>query len=65
VFFGHTVMDGPVATDHAVGLDTGCVYGGGLTAYDVRGDEFVTVPSEEYQRRADRKILDLPAVQVP
>ncbi len=33
VFFGHTPIADPVVRDHAVGLDTGCVYGGALTAY--------------------------------
>jgi len=33
VFFGHTPIDSPVLREHAVGLDTGCVYGGSLTAY--------------------------------
>jgi serine/threonine protein phosphatase 1 len=33
VFFGHTPLDSPVLREHAVGLDTGCVYGGSLTAY--------------------------------
>jgi serine/threonine protein phosphatase 1 len=59
VFFGHTVLDEPVVSEHAVGLDTGCVYGGALTAYDLTRDELVSVPAErEYQPRADRKIID-------
>ena len=59
VFFGHTVLDEPVVSDHAVGLDTGCVYGGALTAYDLKCDELVSVPAErEYQARADRKIIE-------
>jgi serine/threonine protein phosphatase 1 len=33
VFFGHTPLDDPILRDYAVGLDTGCVYGGSLTAY--------------------------------
>jgi serine/threonine protein phosphatase 1 len=64
VFFGHTVLDAPVVTDGAVGLDTGCVYGGELTAYDYRADDLVSVSAERtYQDRAQRKILDLPAIQ--
>lgn len=59
VFFGHTVLDEPVVSDHAVGLDTGCVYGGALTAYDLKCDELVSVPAErEYQARPDRKIIE-------
>jgi serine/threonine protein phosphatase 1 len=58
VFFGHTVLDYPVETDWAIGLDTGCVYGGSLTAYDYHDDSFVSVPAEEtYQERADRKVI--------
>lgn len=58
VFFGHTVLDEPFVSEYAVGLDTGCVYGGALTAYDYREDTFVAVPAErEYQSRADRKIV--------
>ena len=27
VFFGHTVLEQPIIGTHAIGLDTGCVYG--------------------------------------
>ncbi len=58
VFFGHTVHDCPVERESAVGLDTGCVYGGTLTAYDFRRDEFVTVdPATTHQSRSDEKIV--------
>lgn len=58
VFFGHTVHDQPVEREHAVGLDTGCVYGGTLTAYDYRNDEFVTAdPTTTHQERADSKVV--------
>jgi serine/threonine protein phosphatase 1 len=59
VLFGHTVLEAPVVTDHAVGLDTGCVYGGTLTAYDYRDGGFHTVEAfDTYRERPDRKFLD-------
>lgn len=58
VFFGHTVHDQPVDRKHAVGLDTGCVYGGTLTAYDYRNDEFLTVTAKTHQERASSKVVD-------
>jgi len=58
VFFGHTVHDDPVEGEWAVGLDTGCVYGGTLTAYSVRDGSFVSVPAAEtHQSRSDEKIV--------
>jgi Calcineurin-like phosphoesterase. len=59
VFFGHTVLKAPYVSDGAVGLDTGCVYGGELTAYDWREDEFLSVPGTEHQSRPDRKFVDI------
>lgn len=59
VFFGHTVLADPFESDHAVGLDTGCVYGGRLTAYDYRNSEFVSVdPPETYRSRSSDSIVD-------
>ncbi|MFC7068058.1 metallophosphoesterase family protein [Halobaculum lipolyticum] len=61
VFYGHTVLARPVVREYAVGLDTGCVYGGELTAYDWFDDAFVTVsPDDTAEERADRKILEPP-----
>ncbi|MFB6255735.1 MAG: metallophosphoesterase family protein [Haloplanus sp.] len=58
VFFGHTPLSAPVVRQHAVGLDTGCVYGGELTAYDCRGDRFVSVaPDRTVQERPARKFV--------
>ncbi len=57
VFFGHTVLEDPLETDGAVGLDTGCVYGGALTAYDVRREEFVSIDTDEHQSRPAEKFV--------
>jgi serine/threonine protein phosphatase 1 len=57
-FFGHTVLAKPVVAERAIGLDTGCVYGGDLTAYDLRNDEFVVVPLErDGKSRKESKIV--------
>jgi serine/threonine protein phosphatase 1 len=61
VFFGHTVLDAPVDREWAVGLDTGCVHGRELTAYDYRAGEFVSVPAREtYQYRAPASVVEPP-----
>ncbi|MFP8952203.1 metallophosphoesterase family protein [Natrialbaceae archaeon A-arb3/5] len=57
VFFGHTVLENPFDCEWAVGLDTGCVYGGCLTAYDVRRDRFVSVSTSEHVARSTSKIV--------
>ncbi|MFT4948963.1 MAG: serine/threonine protein phosphatase 1 [Natronomonas sp.] len=58
VFFGHTVLSEPFASPYAVGLDTGCVYGGQLTAYDYRRDRFISVePPATYQDRDESSIV--------
>jgi serine/threonine protein phosphatase 1 len=46
IFVGHTVLADPYVGEWAVALDTGCVYGGELTAYDYRRDELTSVPAE-------------------
>ncbi len=57
VFFGHTVLEEPIDSEWAVGLDTGCVYGGSLTAYDLRRGRLKSVPAlRSGQSRSDSKI---------
>lgn len=53
VFFGHTVLAEPFETAWAVGLDTGAVYGGSLTAYAWREQRFYSVnPPKTYRQRS-------------
>lgn len=59
VFFGHTVLAEPFESEYAVGLDTGCVYGGRLTAYEYRTAETITVdPPETYRSRSSDSIVE-------
>lgn len=45
VLFGHWPAAEPRRACHAIGLDTGCVYGNHLTAYIIESDAFVSVPA--------------------
>lgn len=47
VIFGHHATAGLQLHPHALGLDSGCVYGHGLTAVILPEDRIVTVPSRE------------------
>lgn len=56
VYFGHTVLEAPYVGEHAVGLDTGCVYGGRLTAMHHGTGQVTSVDGrfEEWDRPADQ-----------
>jgi serine/threonine protein phosphatase 1 len=59
VFFGHTVLSEPFETDWAVGLDTGCVHGGQLTAYRCSTGDFMSAePSVTHVDRSPDSIVD-------
>jgi hypothetical protein len=45
VIFGHSVLDRPLVTPFAVGIDTGAVFGRGLTALILPEWKLVSVPS--------------------
>ncbi len=47
VVFGHFARQGLVVRDRARGLDTGCVYGGFLTAWIAEEDRLVSVPASQ------------------
>jgi hypothetical protein len=58
VCFGHTALSEPLATDRAVGLDTGCVHGRQLTAYDYRELRFVAFSrTTTYEERSSGSIV--------
>lgn len=47
VIFGHTVLDRPLVSKWAVGIDTGCVHGGSLTAVVLPEWRIVSVPARK------------------
>ena len=55
VIFGHTVLDAPLVSEHAVGIDTGACFGGPLTAVVLPDWQIVSVPSKQ-PTRAGRDI---------
>jgi diadenosine tetraphosphatase ApaH/serine/threonine PP2A family protein phosphatase len=56
VLFGHWPRRAPRRGPRAIGLDTGCVYGGRLTAYIIEADRFVSVPARRVYDRPKRKL---------
>jgi predicted phosphodiesterase len=53
VVFGHWARNEPVIRPNAIGLDTGCVYGGSLTALILPERRLISVPAEKAYQRKD------------
>lgn len=47
VYFGHTVLSAPYITPWTIGLDTGCCFGGALSAYIHETATLVQVPARK------------------
>ncbi len=47
IIFGHTVFPRPYIVDDKIGIDTGAVYGGQLTALILPDMEYISVPGEK------------------
>jgi diadenosine tetraphosphatase ApaH/serine/threonine PP2A family protein phosphatase len=54
VVFGHWVFETPLIRKNAIGIDTGCVYGGKLTAVVLPEERLVSVPARSaYARKKE------------
>lgn len=58
IVHGHTPSDHPERFSNRVNVDTGCVFGGDLTAYDVREDKFVSVARIPMHERVAPMLTD-------
>lgn len=48
VFYGHWAAQGLCIRSNTIGLDSGCVYGGGLSAYILEESRLIWIPSKQY-----------------
>ncbi|MEH3053800.1 MAG: polynucleotide kinase-phosphatase [Patulibacter minatonensis] len=58
VVYGHTPVGDPVWVNNTLNIDTGCVFGGRLTALRWPERELVTVPAHERYTEPPRPLLD-------
>ncbi len=61
LIFGHSVLDRPLVTEWAVGIDTGAVFGHGLTAVILPEWKIVTIKSPDFS--GGRKVVATYEVQ--
>jgi serine/threonine protein phosphatase 1 len=58
IVFGHHVLRDPLVLPHAIGIDTGCVYGGRLTALTLETETITSVrAAETYYRHPGKWYL--------
>lgn len=58
IVFGHDAIRGLQLREHSIGLDSGCVYGGELSALEVRSRRLYSVPAREmYSRPLKRNAI--------
>ena len=62
VVYGHTPVPRPEWLNNTVNIDTGCVFGGGLTALRYPEREFVTIPARKTYAEASRPFLPVEEV---
>lgn len=58
VVYGHTPQAVPYRLNHTINIDTGCVFGGNLTAYRYPEDETVSVKSLTCYDQPERPFLE-------
>lgn len=61
VVYGHTPVPEPEWLNHTINIDTGCVFGGALTALRYPENELVSVPANQTYAEPARPFLDHPA----
>ena len=54
IVFGHYPQREPMVCERLIGLDTGCVYGGSLSAFVLPGRKIVSVPAEKAYYKKSR-----------
>ena len=59
VVYGHTPVAEPVRINNTVNIDTGCVFGGALTALRYPEMEFISVPARAVYSESNRPLLRL------